>query len=157
MFVQPLVLDGLSSLIIHFQDYIRYKKSCQLTDEEKGRNRKGKSAQHDLVTAWFEYEGEHPLRHPPNLSGHSKIQHGDIFWYRSPFGIQLWLWTEGEDGGEDFWRPVPLGICRSVDGRYLGLNPSQKPSWVTETWLGKQKKNGKSFFDHVPGAVLNIS
>ena len=134
---------------------MRCKRSCQLTDEEKQRSRRGKNAAPDqLFTAWFEKEGEHPLRHPPDLSGHAKIEYGDIFWYRSGYGVQMWLWTEGEDDDADVWRPLSLGAYRSVDGRYLGLNPSQRPSWMTSSWFGKKQKNGMHSSGHSSDMVL---
>ncbi|KAI0648746.1 hypothetical protein C8Q79DRAFT_1007321 [Trametes meyenii] len=119
--------------------FIRQFKLCQLTDEEKSSNRKGKSQQERPYTAWFESAGDEPRVSPPNLTTRPDLELGDIFYHKSPVGIQLWVLYEVPDEGKQ-WKPVLLGHLREADGRRLGLTPSSKPSWCTEAWYRKISK-----------------
>ncbi|KAI0665419.1 hypothetical protein C8Q78DRAFT_1083987 [Trametes maxima] len=119
--------------------FIRQFKLCQLTDEEKSSNRKGKSQQERPYTAWFESAGDEPRVSPPNLTARPDLELGDIFYHKSPVGIQLWVLYEVPDEGKQ-WKPVLLGHLREADSRRLGLTPSSKPSWCTEAWYHKISK-----------------
>nr|VWO97376.1 Transcriptional repressor rco-1 [Ganoderma boninense] len=130
------------------QTYKRETKLCQLTEEEKTamRSRRGKASQVErAVTAWFESTAALPLASPPDLSTHDEIQLGDLYWHESHLGVQLWLWTESEDN-TPVWKPVHLGLSRESDGRRLFLNPSGKPSWMTNNWYHKQKAVPRNVF-----------
>nr|VWO98950.1 Catalytic subunit of cAMP-dependent protein kinase [Ganoderma boninense] len=130
------------------QTYKRETKLCQLTEDEKTamRSRKGKAVQVERTfTAWFESTAALPLATPPDLSAHDEIQLGDLYWHESPLGVQLWLWAENEDD-IPVWKPVRLGLSRESDGRRLFLNPSGKPSWMTNNWYHKQKAAPRNVF-----------
>ncbi|KAI9057620.1 hypothetical protein FKP32DRAFT_1681302 [Trametes sanguinea] len=118
----------------------RNTRLCQLTDEEKlaFTNRKGKSHERPY-TAWFETTSNEPRIAPLDLTGRSDFLLGDLFWHKSPRGVQLWIWTEAAGKGKH-WEPILLGQTRESDGRKLTLSPTDKPSWVTDAWYRKTDK-----------------
>ncbi|KAI0648770.1 hypothetical protein C8Q79DRAFT_1007362 [Trametes meyenii] len=119
--------------------FIRQFKLCQLTDEEKSNNRKGKSQQERPYTAWFESSGDEPRASPPDLTTRPDLELGDIFYHKSPVGVQLWVLLVVPNEGRR-WKPVLLGHLREGDSRRLGLTPSGKPLWCTEAWYRKISK-----------------
>ncbi|CDO74269.1 hypothetical protein BN946_scf184646.g3 [Trametes cinnabarina] len=120
---------------------------CQLTDEEKlaFSGRKGKSQQERPYTAWFPSTSTEPLVSPPDLTSHDELRLGDIFWHKSPKGVQMWIWTETSEKGQ-FWKPVLLGHVRENDKRRLILTATDRPSWISDGWYRKNmhKKSSKS-------------
>lgn len=112
--------------------------------------RKGKNVSQQPDTTWWHVrvkQGDpqpiaaQPLAYPPNLTSNPRLRFGDLFYHRSVRGIQLWLWSEtATTSGE--WRPVLLGISRTLDGRLLGLTGTLKPSWVKKSWYRRMNVTG---------------
>ncbi|KAI0364224.1 hypothetical protein BV20DRAFT_1057371 [Pilatotrama ljubarskyi] len=92
-----------------------------------------------VKTSWFEAEeiSDELIDSPPDLTGESDLEIGDLFYHRTPSEFQLWLWTTGRDNDDDgapFWKPVTAGYARA-DGRRLTVTPAlRKPSWVTSDY-----------------------
>ncbi|KAL7284233.1 hypothetical protein ACG7TL_001515 [Trametes sanguinea] len=116
-----------------------YRKRIRAVKHQRRSRHGGEGAETSTSTSWYEAEevGEDLIGAPPDLTGESDLEQGDLFYHRTPTDYQLWMWTTAEDG-RLFWQSVYDGFARH-DGRRLTLTKAQKlPSWVSNEWFNRR-------------------